>query len=128
MIYLKAPDEETFNQALVDLGWKWDTEYEVLVDEDGVETTTNNVIREAGTSFYTQDHSLDVIGLIYEGTGETDTFTDDQGEEIEIPRLTTVEGWHANLLMHSGEDGGEVPAELADFVVDAPATPYRKFA
>jgi len=124
-IHLKATDEATFNQALIDAGWAWETEYRVEVDEEGNETVTEDVIREAGIANYTSTHSLDIIGTIYAETGNMITVeaTDDI-PEYEYPETAPVEGWHANLLLH-GED---MPEALADFVIEAPATPHRKFA
>ncbi len=58
--------------------------------------------------------NLDVIGLIYEG-GEYD----EDGEVITPP--TAIPGWHVNLI-------GEVPEAFAEYVIEAPAHPYRVFA
>ena len=60
----------------------------------------------------------DVIGLIYTDTGETTT--DDEGNET--PVMAPVEGWHVNITYHFLD---EFPAELEQYVVDDPATPYR---
>jgi hypothetical protein len=38
--------------------------------------------------------------------------------------MEAVDGWHANLLLH----GEELPAALADMVIEAPANPVRRFA
>ena len=124
-IHLKATDEATFNQALIDAGWAWETEYRVEVDEEGNETVTEEVIREAGVEHYTATHSLDIIGTIYKETGNMITVeaTDDMPEH-EYPEMAPIDGWHANLLLH-GED---MPEALADFVIEAPTTPVRKFA
>ena len=125
-IHLKATDEATFNQALIDAGWAWETEYRVEVDEDGNETVTEDVIREAGVEHYTATHSLDIIGTIYKETGETETIfvNAEETETAEVPIVAPIDGYHANLLLH-GED---MPEALADFEIEAPATPYRKFA
>lgn len=125
-IHLKATDEATFNQALIDAGWAWETEYVTTVDEaTGEETVTDEVLREAGVANYTATHSLDVIGTIYQETGETITVeaTDDMPEHT-YPETAPIDGWHANLLLH----GEEMPEALAGFEIEAPATPYRKFA
>ena len=124
-IHLKAADEATFMQALKDCEWAWDTEYRVEVDEEGNETVTEDVIREAGIANYTATHSLDIIGTIYRETGNMVEQTFADGEDtIEVPEMAPVDGWHANLLLH-GED---MPEALADFVIEAPATPVRRFA
>jgi hypothetical protein len=108
MIYLKAADEATFNQAVVDAGW---TYQEAAAESDGEVTVTN---------YYTATHSLDVIGVIHVETGNM--LTDDNGGEY--PEMEPIEGWHANLLLH----GEELPASLEPFVIEAPSTPHRKFA
>ena len=124
-IHLKATDEATFNQALIDAGWAWETEYRVEVDEEGNETVTEDVIREAGVEHYTATHSLDVIGTIHMPTGNMLTSeADEDGNTFEYPEMAPIDGWHANLLLH-GED---MPEALADFVIEAPSTPIRKFA
>lgn len=110
MIYLKAADEATFNQAVVDAGWT----YEEVTDPENVEVT------ETVVNYYTATHSLDVIGTIYVETGNM--LTDDNGGEY--PEMAPIEGWHANLLLH----GEELPAALEPFVIEAPSRPHRKFA
>lgn len=107
MIYLKATDKETLDQALVDAGWSNTNSEEEIVFE-----------------YYTHSHSLDVIGAIHVETGNTLTAEGLDGETIEYPEMVAVEGYHANLLLH-GED---LPASLELFVIEAPSTPHRKFA
>ena len=110
MIYLKAADEATFDQAVVDAGWT----YEEVTDPENVEVT------ETVVNYYTATHSLDVIGTIHVETGNM--LTDDNGGEY--PEMEPIEGWHANLLLH----GEELPASLEPFVIEAPSTPHRRFA
>jgi hypothetical protein len=112
MIYLKAADEATFNQAVVDAGW---TYQEAGPESDDEVTVTN---------YYTATHSLDVIGVIHVETGNMLTHEDSDGETFEYPEMAPVEGWHANLLLH----GEELPASLEPFVIEAPSTPHRRFA
>ena len=125
MIYLKADDEATFTAALKTAGWAWDTEYRVETDEDGNETVTEDVVREAGMEAYSATHSLDIIGVIHTETGETITVeaTDDM-EEHTYPETAPIAGWHANLLLH----GEELPDALSGFVIEAPTAPVRRFA
>jgi hypothetical protein len=125
MIYLKADDEATFTAALKTAGWAWDTEYRVEVDEEGNETVTEDVIREAGMEAYSHTHSLDIIGVIHVETGETITVeaTDDMGEHT-YPETAPIDGWHANLLLH----GEELPGALSGFVIETPTAPVRRFA
>ena len=124
MIYLKATDQETFNAALKTTGWSWDTEYRVETDEEGNETFTEEVIKEAGMTAYSHTHSLDVIGIIHAPTGETETRTHEDGTEFEVPVMVALDGYHANLLLH----GEELPEALADMVIEAPNSPVRRFA
>ena len=124
MIYLKATDQETFNAALKTTGWSWDTEYRVETDEEGNETFTEEVIKEAGMTAYSHTHSLDVIGIIHAPTGETETRTHEDGTEFEVPVMVALDGYHANLLLH----GEELPEALVDMVIEAPNSPVRRFA
>lgn len=59
--------------------------------------------------------ALDIIGAIWKETGNM--LTDDEG--LEYPEMAAVDGFHANLIADNA-DG--LPT------VDAPATPYRKWA
>ena len=126
MIYLKADDEATFMTALKTAGWAWDTEYQLDEDGNRVQVDGEDVVsREAGIEAYSATHSLDIIGVIHVETGETITVeaTDDMPEHT-YPETAPVDGWHANLLLH----GEELPAALADMVIEAPANPVRRFA
>jgi hypothetical protein len=119
-IHLKAPDQATFDQAIVDAGWTT----EVVIHPENPEANTQpTTVTEVQA--YTATHSLDVIGTIYVETGNMITVeaTEDT-EEYQYAETEAIEGWHANLLLH-GED---MPDELSGFVIEAPATPYRKFA
>jgi len=117
-IYLKAPDKATFDQAIIDAGWTVDVEVPPM-GEDAEATTETQV------QYFTTTHSLDVIGNIMVETGNMITIeaTDDEPES-QYPETAPIEGWHANLLLH-GED---MPDALAGFVIEAPATPSRRFA
>lgn len=112
MIYLKAADEATFNQAVVDAGWT----YQEAVPESDEEVTVTN--------YYTSTHSLDVIGVIHVESGTMLTGERADGETFEYPEMAPIDGWHANLLLH----GEELPASLEPFVIEAPSNPHRKFA
>lgn len=122
MIYLKADDEATFTAALKTAGWAWDDEYHVEIDIDGNETVTEEVVKQAGVSEYTNTHSLDIIGIIYAETGNM--IEGPEGEEQEVPEMAPIDGWHANLLLH-GED---MPEALESFVIEEPSAPNRRFA
>lgn len=60
----------------------------------------------------------DIIGTIY--TDTEDTQTDADGNEV--PIMEDVNGWHANIAYHFLD---EFPAELNQYVIEAPVTPYR---
>ena len=115
-IYLKATDEATFNQALVDAGWS--ETVEVPSEDDEVTEQVNYIL-------FNETHSLDVIGTIYAETGNTLTTEENEfGDTFEYPETAPIDGYHANLLLH----GEEMPEALAGFVIEAPTTPARRFA
>lgn len=58
--------------------------------------------------------ALDIIGLIYQPTGQT--LTDDEGNEY--PEMEPIPGYHANLL---------APAGMTLPTITPPATPCRKW-
>jgi len=60
--------------------------------------------------------ALDIIGTIYEPTGNT--LTDEDG--LEYPEIQPIEGFHANLMAERGITG--LPE------ITSPSTPKRKFA
>jgi len=118
MIYLKAPDKESFDQAVIDAGWS--EEVFVPGDIDGDNDTT-----ETRLACYTTTHSLDVIGTIYRETGNMITVSETSDYPAsEYAETEAVDGYHANLLLH-GED---MPEALAGFVIEAPTAPVRRFA
>lgn len=127
MIYLKADDQATFEEALSACGWKTETTY--AVDEDGNEVVDDQeeriVENVGGIDTYSHGHSLDIIGTIEVETGETITVeaTEDEAAYT-YPETAPIDGWHANLLLH----GDELPDELSGFVIEAPTAPVRRFA
>ena len=58
--------------------------------------------------------ALDIIGTIYKPTGEML-----MGEDGEYPEMAALDGFHANLKATAG---------LTLPTIDAPTTPYRKWA
>ena len=109
MIYLKAPSEADFKQALLDANW---------ANED---SETGEFVIDA----YTKTRSLDVIGEIQVKTGNTiEAESPISGNTIEVDEFVAVEGYHSNLLLH----GEEMPEALAGFEIEAPTTPVRRFA
>ena len=62
---------------------------------------------------------LDIIGTMYRETGNMLT----DGEGMEYPEMEAIDGYHANLREElTDEQVALLPT------VDAPATPYRKWA
>jgi hypothetical protein len=125
MIYLKADNEATFKEALLAIGWAWNTEYQL--DEDGNRVQFEGedvVLRSAAIDAFTSTHSLDIIGTINLPTGETVTIPDPEGVDHEYPEYAPIDGWHANLMLH----GEELPSELEPFVIEEPSAPVRRFA
>ncbi len=114
-IYLKANSEEEFTSALKSAGWVWDTEYEfnengdpVLVEEE------HSVLIQGDSELQTHTRTLDIIGTIH-------LLNEEDPAQASVE---TVDGWHANLLLH----GEELPDALSEFVMDAPSNPVRRFA
>jgi hypothetical protein len=110
MIYLKATSKEQFDQAMADAGWTKD-----IVDHEG---NTFSV-----PVSYTESRSLDIIGIIQKETGEMQYAEGPLGRPVHIPVRQTLEGYHANLILH----GEELPDVFSSMVIDAPATPNRAF-
>ncbi|MCH1583374.1 MAG: hypothetical protein L7S63_09675 [Flavobacteriales bacterium] len=69
---------------------------------------------------HSKGHSIDIIGVIYEATGNM--FTDDEG--MEYPEISPVPGWHVNLRILGDYMRAEAEAIDTDFGVE-PATPHR---
>ena len=78
---------------------------------------------------------LDIIGTMYRETGNMLT----DGEGMEYPEMEAIDGYHANLrseIKAVHQDDGTIAhvPEISDEqvallpTVDAPATPYRKWA
>lgn len=125
MIYLRADDEATFTAALKTAGWAWDTVYQLDEDGNRVQFEEEDVIlKQEGIDAFTTTRSLDIIGIINLPTGETVTIADPEGVDYEYPEYAPIDGWHANLLLH----GEELPASLADMVIEEPSAPVRRFA
>lgn len=125
--YLKASDEaslwlalETANLAVKE----YDPEDELNQKPDDLdmdaewEPTGAYEYRFTGTA-------LDIIGTIYVETGNM--LTDDEG--MEYPEMEASEGYHANLIANlPGMYTGRLEVEEGLPIIDAPSTPYRKWA
>ena len=69
---------------------------------------------------HSKDHSIDIIGVIHEATGNM--LTDDEG--VEYPEMAPIDGWHVNLRIRGNYMRAEAEAIDTDFGVE-PATPHR---
>lgn len=116
--YLKTENEESLWLALETVGLatkEYDPDDELnrmptdLSDEDTWAPSGSFEWKFKG-------EALDIIGSIYTKTGNMLT----SGEGVEYQELAAVDGFHANMIADAGIEG--LP------VVDAPATPYRKWA
>ena len=109
--YLRFTDEATFQTAAEAAGL-----YSPYVP--AVPATTDEEPEQpeqpAYYTCYTHDHSMDIIGVIYNDDG----VYDDEGEVVTPP--TPMVGWHVNFK-------GTLP-EGWDTNVVTPSTPYRIFA
>ena len=69
---------------------------------------------------HSKDHSIDIVGLIHEATGNM--LTDAEG--IEYPEMAPIPGWHVNLRIRG--DYMRTEAEAIDAASGvSPVTPHR---
>jgi len=88
--YLKLTSESEMPTVLADF---YRQDYVTNVDEEGVETQTAD--GDPYLVAHTHDYAIDVVGTIYEPTGET--LTDDEG--VAYPEMAPVDGWHINIRL-----------------------------
>ena len=89
------------------------------VDEDTGETV-ETPDGDAYLVMHSHNHSIDIVGLIHEPTGNM--LTDAEG--IEYPEMAPVPGWHVNLRIRG--DYLRSDAEAIDAVSGvSPVTPHR---
>ena len=88
--YLKLTAESDMPTVLADF---YRQDYITEVDEEGVETQTPD--GDPYLVAHTHDYAIDVVGTIYEPTGET--LTDDEG--VAYPEMAPVDGWHINIRL-----------------------------
>ena len=121
--YFRFPTEEAWNEAALTLGVASIGPVivtEATYDEETGEELTPAVYEDQTIwSYYTHEHSCDVVGIMYndDGVYETDEET---GEINVVSEPTVIEGFHVNFI-------GEFPEELQTNIV-TPSSPYRKFA
>jgi hypothetical protein len=111
--YLRFPTEEAWNEAALTLGVA--VTNQVLVTEA---TEDSPAVYEDQTtwSYYTHEHAIDVVGIIYNDDG---VYNEETGEVITPP--TAMEGWHVNYKTDA------LPDALTEYIV-TPSSPHRKFA
>ena len=88
--YLRLSAESDMRTVLADF---YQQDYVTNVDEEGVETQTPD--GDPYLVAHTHDYAIDVVGTIYEPTGET--LTDDEG--VAYPAMAPVDGWHVNIRL-----------------------------
>ena len=88
--YLKLTSESEMPTVLADF---YRQDYVTNVDEEGVETQVAD--GEAYLVTHSHEYAIDVVGTIYEPTGET--LTDDEG--VAYPEMAPVDGWHVNVRL-----------------------------
>ena len=120
--YLKATDEQTLWVALeaADLAVK---DYDPEDPLNSRPADLGMVEEWAGPSgayeWRSLSNMLDIIGTMYRATGNMLTTEDG----MEYPETEAIDGYHANLReVLTDEQEAALPT------VDAPATPYRKWA
>lgn len=91
-----------------------------IVDKDGSVTQPENTVAiEVKKPKFL---NLDIIGEIYKPTGTVKKVQGPIGEELEIPEVEKLDGWHANVRI-TNEDS----SQLEQFAI-TPANPVRVWA
>ena len=89
------------------------------VDEETGETV-ETPDGDAYLVMHSHNHSFDIVGLIYEATGNM--LTDAEGNEY--PEMAPIDGWHVNLRIRG--DYMRSDAEAIDGLYGVePSTPHR---
>jgi hypothetical protein len=120
--YLKATDEQALWEAMETAGLA----YKDYDPEDPLNSRPADLDMDAewdGPSgayeWRSETPMLDIIGTMYRATGTMLTTEDG----MEYPEMEAIDGYHANLREElTAEQEAALPT------VDAPATPYRKWA
>ena len=120
--YLKATDEQALWTALeaADLAVKdYDPEDPLNSRPADLEMEEEWAGPSGAYEWRSLSNMLDIIGTMYRETGNM--LTTDDG--MEYPETEAIDGYHANLREElTAEKEAALPT------VDAPATPYRKWA
>ena len=117
--FIKLPSEADMPTTLA-VFYRQDTTTEVD-DETGEETVVN--VGDAYLVSTTHDYAIDIVGVIYEPTGET--LTDDEGNEY--PATAPLDGWHLNIRLLNDTMRAAVEAIDATYGV-TPSSPSRVWA
>ena len=117
--FIKLPSEADMPTALAAF-YRQDTTTEVD-DETGEETVVN--VGDAYLVSTTHDYAIDLVGVIYEPTGET--LTDAEGNEY--PATAPLDGWHLNIRLLNDTMREAVEAIDATYGV-TPNSPSRVWA
>ena len=95
-------------------------DYVTVVDEEGNETQTPE--GDPYLVMHTHDYAIDLVGVIYEPTGNM--LTDAEGNEY--PETAPVDGWHVNVRLVG--EGRREDVEAIDAVYGlVPNSPSRVF-
>ncbi len=113
--YLKLTAESDMPTVLADF---YQQDYITVVDDEGNETQTPDGDPYLVT--HTHDYAIDVVGVIYEPTGNM--LTDDEGNEY--PEMAPVDGWHVNMRL-VGDAVRETVEALDETHGVTPETPMR---
>ena len=120
--YLKATDEQALWTALeaADLAVKdYDPEDPLNSRPADLDMDAEWAGPSGAYEWRSLSNMLDIIGIMYRETGNM--LTTDDG--MEYPEMEAIDGYHANLREElTDEQVAALPT------VDAPATPYRKWA
>lgn len=120
--YLKATDEQALWTALeaADLAVKdYDPEDPLNSRPADLDMDAEWAGPSGAYEWRSLSNMLDIIGTMYRETGNMLTTEDG----MEYPEMEAVDGYHANLREElTAEQEAALPT------VDAPATPYRKWA
>lgn len=116
--FIKLASEADMPTAFVDF---YKQDYVTVVDEEtGEETQTPD--GEPYLVTHSHDYAIDVVGTIYEPTGNM--LTDDEGNEY--PEMAPIDGYHVNVRLVG--DGRREDVEAIDALYGVvPNSPSRVF-
>lgn len=121
-LYLKFASEEEANEVLYITTESYVNEEGLPVYPDAEGSVPEGAIVK--TDKRPKFINTDVIGDIYKPTGETTTVEGpEEGEEMEVPVLEKLEGYHVNIRPMPDED----VSELEEFAI-TPKNPVRVWA